>query len=56
MTRNINIAIPTELHQALRQEAFDRNMTLKALIIAILSGKKFPENKCSKTYLGASKP
>ncbi len=42
MTKNINIAIPTELHQALRQEAFDRNMTLKALIIAILSGKQLP--------------
>ncbi len=41
MTKNINIAIPTELHQALRQEAFDRNMTLKALIIAILSGKQY---------------
>lgn len=40
MTKNINITIPAELHKQLKIEAATRNMPLKALIIAILSGKQ----------------
>jgi predicted HicB family RNase H-like nuclease len=40
MTKNINITIPAELHKQLKHLATDKGVTLKALIIAILSGKQ----------------
>jgi predicted HicB family RNase H-like nuclease len=37
MTKNINVELPEKLHKELKMKAIDSNMTLKDLVIDMLS-------------------